>query len=97
NYKKNRYFLINTAPHFDVFTTGRKDFQEHEGTWRDAEDGKLNGGAITEGSADSTIGLHFQLSPQASHEFFYWIAAGTSHDEVYKLNEHVLNRKPQEY
>ena len=43
HYKKNRYFLINTEPHFHSFTTGRKAFRDQEGTWRDAEDGELNG------------------------------------------------------
>jgi glucoamylase len=97
HYKKHRYFLINTAPHFDVFSTGRKAFREQEGTWRDAEDGDLRGGAITEGSVDSTIGLHFSVESQCSNEFFYWIAAGFSHDEVVRLNEHVLERRPQKY
>ncbi len=61
HYKKHRYFLINTLPNFDAFATGRKAFRESEGTWRDAEDGKLKGGATTEGSVDSTIGVYFQL------------------------------------
>jgi hypothetical protein len=38
------------------FATGRKAFRGHEGTWRDAEDGVLAEGAITEGSVDSTVG-----------------------------------------
>ncbi len=97
HYKKHRYFLVNTEPHFDVFSTGRKAFKDQEGTWRDAEDGVLNGGAITEGSVDSTVGLHFNLEAQASYEFFYWICAGTSHREVGRLNAHVLERRPQNF
>ena len=97
HYKKNRYFLINSEPHFQVFTTGRKAFQDQEGTWRDAEDGELNGGAITEGSVDSTISLHFTLEAQGTYEFFYWIAAGASHTEVCRLNQHVLEERPQIY
>lgn len=97
HYKKHRYFLINTEPHFDVFSTGRKAFREQEGTWRDAEDGDLRGGAITEGSVDSTIGLHLSLEPRNSKDFFYWIAAGYSHEQVKRLNEHVLERRPQKY
>src|SRR5436305_3803285 len=73
HYKKNRYFLVNTAPHFDSFSTGRKAFRDQEGTWRDAEDGRLEGGAITEGSVDSTIGSYFSLDGGAAHEFYYWI------------------------
>jgi len=97
HYKKHRYFLINTEPHFDSFATGRKAFRDQEGTWRDAEDGELNGGAITEGSVDSTIGLNLWVEPQATFEFFYWIAAGLSYEEVSKLNTHILDRRPQEY
>ncbi len=97
HYKKHRYFLINTEPHFDNFSTGRKAFRDMEGTWRDAENGELSGGAITEGSVDSTIQLNFKLEPHGSYEFFYWIAAGTSHAEVGRLNNHVLEEKPQKY
>jgi glucoamylase len=97
HYKKNRYFLINTEPHFDTFVTGRKAFRELEGTWRDAEDGELHGSAITEGSADSTIGVFFKLAGRGEYEFYYWIAAGTSLDEVGRLNAHVFARRPQKY
>ena len=97
HYKKHRYFLINTEPHFDVFSTGRKAFRDQEGTWRDAEDGILNGGAITEGSVDSTIQINFSLKERGVFEFFYWIAAATSHEEACRLNRHVLEQKPQQY
>lgn len=97
HYKKHRYFLINTEPHFDTFATGRKAFQGQEGTWRDAEDGNLQGGAVTEGSVDSTIGVHFFLDADAEFEFHYWIAAGTSYEEVSLLNELIGQRRPQKY
>jgi oligosaccharide amylase len=96
HYKKHRYFSINTEPHFDHFVTGRKAFQEQEGTWRDAEDGILNGGAITEGSVDSTIQKSFIIQPNEVGEFFYWIAAGTSHEEVLELNQLILDETPQQ-
>ncbi len=97
HYKKHRYFLINTEPHFDTFATGRKAFQGREGTWRDAEDGNLQGGAITEGSVDSTLGVHFTLAAGDEFEFFYWIAAGTSYEEVAALNKLLDERRPQKY
>jgi len=97
HYKKHRYFLVNTEPHFDAFATGRKAFRDQEGTWRDAEDGELSGGAITEGSVDSTIGVYFALDPIGSYEFYYWIAAGTTHAEVSELNKQVLSRRPEKY
>lgn len=96
HYKKHRYFLINTEPHFDKFVTGRKAFRDQEGTWRDAEDGEINGGAITEGSVDSTIQKSLIIKPGSSQEFYYWIAAGASHEEVCDLNKHILDESPQE-
>jgi oligosaccharide amylase len=95
HYKRDRYFLINTEPHFDGFATGRKAFRDQEGTWRDAEDGWLNGGAITEGSVDSTVCITLHLSPQGSAECFYWICAGKSHHEVCQLNQHIKVETPQ--
>ena len=97
HYKKHRYFLINTEPHFDAFATGRKAFRDQEGTWRDAEDGELSRGVVTEGSVDSTIAMYLNLKANGSQEFFYWIAAGTSYKEVQTLNEHVLRRRPEKY
>ena len=97
HYKKHRYFLINTEPHFSSFATGRKAFRGKEGTWRDAEDGNLQGGVITEGSVDSTLGVHFSIDAGESFEFFYWIAVGTSQGEVANLNSLVTRRTPQVY
>jgi glucoamylase len=94
HYKKHRYFLINTQPGFDAFATGRKAFRQNEGTWRDTEDGELHGGAITEGSVDSTLRLNVTLDGGAGHEIYYWIAAGTTHNEVAELNRHVIERSP---
>lgn len=93
HYKKHRYFLINTLPHFDQFATGRKAFRNLEGTWRDAEDGELHGGAITEGSVDSTIAVH----GKGSFDFYYWIAAGTSREQSAKINRQILESGPDHY
>lgn len=97
HYKKHRYFLINTRPHFAEFATGRKAFRNQEGTWRDAEDGHLHGGAITEGSVDSTIAVFGDIAANGIFEFDYWIAAGTSHSEVEAHNASVLSLGPEAY
>ncbi len=97
HYQKHRYFLLNTEPHFDEFATGRKAFKGHEGTWRDAEDGELHGGSITEGSVDSTIAVHFTVDPNGSRDFACWLAAGMDYDEVARLDRHVKETDPQEF
>ncbi len=97
HYKKNRYFLINSAPHFDKFATGRKAFRDQDGTWRDAEDGHLNGGAITEGSVDSTVQMNLEIEANGEKEFYYWICAGKSLAEVSDLNAHIKKQTPENY
>lgn len=97
HYKRDRYFLINTEPHFDDFSTGRKAFRDQEGTWRDAEDGVLHGGAITEGSVDSTIGIYLTVEAGASKDFFYWICAGKSLSEVFALGDIIKRQTPSKY
>lgn len=56
----------------------------------------FTGATITEGSVDSTIGVH-QADPNGSFQFYYWIAAGTSRIEVANLNNHVLTRGSANY
>ena len=97
HYKKHRYFLINSQPSFNSFATGRKAFRDKEGTWRDAEDGKLHGCAITEGSVDSTIGVDITLKSGEHQDVFYWIVAGTNKDEVLRMNRIVVERRPEEF
>ncbi|HEX8890131.1 MAG TPA: glycoside hydrolase family 15 protein [Pyrinomonadaceae bacterium] len=98
HYKGQRYFLISTdaAVGVETFATGRKAFKGAEGTWRDAEDGTLSEGAITEGSVDSTIGRTLHVEAFDVAEMFYWIAAGASYQEVSKLTELVHARGPRE-
>jgi oligosaccharide amylase len=97
HYKKHRYFLIGTEPRFASYSTGRKAFKNEEGTWRDAEDGTLQGKVITEGSVDSTVGVHFDLDRNGVFEFYYWLAAGTSYEDVVALDKLIKDRTPQRY
>jgi len=97
HYNKHRYFLIGTEPQFATFATGRKAFGQKEGTWKDIEGGNFQGNVITEGSVDSTIGVQFDLDGHAEFEFYYWIAAGTTYEEVVALDRLVKDRRPQRY
>ena len=97
HYKKHRYFLVNTQPSFQSFATGRKAFRDKEGTWRDAEDGQLSGGAITEGSVDSTIGIEVTLAQGSNYDLYYWITAATSRDEALRMDRIVQQRRPAEF
>ncbi len=99
HYKNKRYFLINCchAGKYGVqhFACGLKETKGLEGTWRDAEDGVLSGSAVAQGSVDSTAGINVPLEAGAQSTAYYWICAGTTYQEVVKLN-HVLSQKTPE-
>ncbi len=99
HYKGPRYFLINCSAG-DVwgvreYATGIKRHRGAEGTWRDAEDGVLEGNPIAQGSVDSTIGVSLNLPPLGESVVYYWIAVGKNYGEVDALNDILLSDKPQ--
>jgi len=97
HYKRERYFLINgQTPQGGMyqFATGVKRFHGAEGTWRDAEDGELQGNPITQGSVDSTVSFSLKLPAQGNAGMHYWIAIGEKFSEIQRLNEYVLERTP---
>ena len=69
HYKKERYFLINIFANkkfgIDFFATGKKNRQNGQGTWKDAEDGVLSGNPIAQGSVDS-VASFVKARPVAS-------------------------------
>lgn len=73
---------------------GHKGVQSLLGTWKDAEDGLLSGNPIAQGSVDSTIGIHLTVPPHATGTAYYWLAVGSSFEEVTRLNRTVRHRGP---
>lgn len=100
HYKRIRCFLISGrvpgAPAGEQgifqYATGTKRFQGAEGTWRDAEDGWLEGNPIAQGSVDSTVSFRLTLAPRARGELHLWIAVGESFEDVRRLHGVVRER-----
>jgi len=94
HYKARRYVLINAStdrePGLDEYTCGRSGIGGAEGTWRDAEDGKLEMTPIAQGAVDSTIAIDVTLEPLGNTTVMYWICAGKTYDEVFALNRAVI-------
>jgi GH15 family glucan-1,4-alpha-glucosidase len=69
HYKRKRYFLINgiTDQNQGVyqFATGQKESFGKEGTWKDAEDGELQGNPVAQGSVDSTVSFKIEIEPNS--------------------------------
>jgi glucoamylase len=80
HYKADRYFLVSGVgedqPGVDQYATGIKEFHGLEGTWKDAEDGTLEGYPIAQGSVDSTVSLWVTVPPFGEEIVCYWITAG---------------------
>jgi GH15 family glucan-1,4-alpha-glucosidase len=95
HYKRGTYFLINGSSRqggIAQFATGIKGFAWAEGTWRDAEDGHLQGNPIAHGSVDSTVGFQLHLEASGEETLDCWIVVGDDLDEVKRVNASVLQR-----
>lgn len=98
HYKKGKYFMINgfsNAGGIQQYATGTKRFRGAEGTWRDAEDGHLQGNPIAQGSVDSTVGFKVDLPPKGKNVVYYWITVARNYQEAHRLNKYVLQRSPE--
>ncbi len=99
HYRAKRYVLVsfyaNGEQCIDEYATGTSGFHGAEGTWRDAEDGHLQGNPIAQGSVDSCIAHHLLLPPDGEQTLYMVIIAGHSRDELLELHKWLLKMTPQ--
>jgi len=95
-YKYNRYMLMNAEKEdgkgISQYTTGKAEYKDLIGTWKDAEDGKLSGHPIEQGSTDTTFGVDIDLEPKSKFTTYTWVCAGEDLDEVHELNAHIKEK-----
>ena len=98
HYKARRYLLVNCSgpdgAGVGEFSCGTKEVNGLEGTWRDAEDGRLEHHTIAQGTVDSTVAVPLDLGPSRHAIVHYWIAAGRAYQEVRRLNAAVTDMDP---
>lgn len=95
HYKRDICFLISGNGNGEglfQYATGIKRFGGAEGTWRDAEDGWLEGNPISQGSVDSTVSFRVDLGPGEMGVINYWIAAGHRFEDVWEVAGEVRHR-----
>jgi len=99
HYRKNRYLMTtwfsDGEQRMDEYATGTAGFFNAEGTWRDAEDGKLGNNAIAQGAVDSTVMLRVELPPNETKIVYMVIGAGFSHDDLKELHHFLHVNGPQ--
>lgn len=92
HYRGRRAFVIggttDTKP-FDQFTIGLFGDEEHEGSFRDAEDGQLMGNVVEHGRVDSILGFTLNVDARSSARVHYWVAAGMSSREALYIHRQV--------
>ncbi len=101
HYRKKRYFLCfgvwdESGDGLTEFATGKSEYQGKEGTWKDAEDGSLQGNPIEQGSVDSTLAFKETIEPGEHKTLNYVIAAGYNYNEVKKLHDKVLKESAKQ-
>jgi GH15 family glucan-1,4-alpha-glucosidase len=95
HYKRGTYFLVAGGWReggIAQFATGLKGLGHMEGTWRDAEDGHLQGNPIAHGSVDSTVAFHLMVDGDAEETLDTWVAVGESLEAVRRAHEIVRER-----
>lgn len=96
HFKRQRYFLINGESQnhqgIDQYATGIKESVGKEGTYKDAEDGVLEGNPIAQGSVDSVVSFNLKLEPKSKSNLYYWIACGRTFEDVINQNSTVKKR-----
>lgn len=100
HYKGPRYFLINgqteKSEKISQFAVGIKKVGGKEGTFRDAEDGKLSGNTVAQGSVDSVVSLLLDLDGHDKGLAYYWICVGEDWQEVERINALVRRKDPRD-
>jgi len=92
HYRGRRAFIIsgeaNGEP-FDQYSVGLFGIEDHEGTWRDADDGELSMSAVEHGRVDSVLRFKLQIDAHSSQRVHYWLAAGTSTREALYIHKQI--------
>jgi GH15 family glucan-1,4-alpha-glucosidase len=99
HYKGRRIFFVKarnrtTGDFFDEYSVGLFGIEGKEGTFKDAEDGKLEMNPIEHGLTDSVMRIKCNIGPRSEAQIDYWITVAKLMDEVYDLNDYVETKTP---
>lgn len=92
HYRGRRAFIISgtcDGKPFDQHSIGLFGIENHEGSYRDAEDGELGGNVVEHGRVDSILRFPLSLDAHSSGRVHYWISAGMNNREALYIHKHV--------
>lgn len=80
---------------FDDYSVGLYGIEGKDGTWKDAEDGRLEKNTIEHGHVDSTFSIPLTLHKNETKVINYWITIGETKAEVYELHDYIKYKGPR--
>lgn len=94
-YVSTGFFDASGQPTLDGFATGTSGFGGAEGTWRDAEDGHLQGNPIAQGAVDSCIARHVWVEAGGEATTYLVMICGEDREELLSLHEWLRRQTPE--
>src|SRR5689334_3880643 len=99
HYRGKRYIMMtfysSGEQRIDEYATGTSGFHGAEGTWRDAEDGHLQGNPIAQGAVDSTILHNAHVDADGEQTIYMVMIAAESREELIELHKWLVKHGPQ--
>lgn len=92
HYRGRRAFVIAGSTDtgtFDQFSIGLFGDEQHEGSYRDADDGELGGNTVEHGRVDSILRFSLTIPAHSSSRVHYWLAAGMSSREALYIHRQI--------
>ena len=91
HYKRGYFFEFFADPPYSRAVCGEHTLKGLQGTYVDAEDGRLEGRSVAHGAADSVMEWDFDAVPERDVEIRLFLAAGRSLPAVHQVREYVRN------
>ena len=99
HYRGQRYLMACFYAHgeqrIDEYATGNAGWGGAEGTYRDAEDGRLGGNPIAQGAVDSTMLIRLHLPAHGSATVYLVLGCAERYDALEDLHGFVHREGPQ--
>ena len=92
HYRGRRAFIISgeyDGSPFDQHSIGLFGVSNHQGTYKDAEDGELACGNVEHGRVDSILRFKLDIQPNSSARVYYWVTAGMSVREALYIHKQI--------
>lgn len=97
HYKRGFFFEFFSAPAFTRAVCGEHTLKGLQGTYVDAEDGRLEGRPVAHGAADSVMQWDVVPGPKGHARIELFMAAGRSLPAVHQVRDYVRHGGPSRF